>query len=210
MAVVMKNQEQILYAKMMVLKNAQDHFFGGNDPRTQNNFHHGFSFVCMFSLRTVITCPELTQDSSLFLYFFQITSKYFLINENNIYRMCDTDAPPAKLAKSSEIDSAIELIQFAKENNLDKVCSLLQDGADVTHQEEEFGASALMHAAGHGNVKMVKLLLEDGAVWNALDRKHLCAGDYAVNGTHQVKTNLRKCQGSSGGGILYHRLWSIA
>ena len=43
-----------------------------------------------------------------------------------------------------------------------------------------------MLAAAHGNCEMIQFLLENHAVWNAVDRQHKCAGDYAVDGAHQV------------------------
>lgn len=45
--------------------------------------------------------------------------------------------------------------------------------------------SVLMAAAGAGHADTVQLLLEEGAPWNAVDREHRCAGDYAVRNGHQ-------------------------
>ena len=47
--------------------------------------------------------------------------------------------------------------------------------------------SVLMAAAGAGHADVVRLLLEEGAPWNAVDREHRCAGDYAArNGRQEV------------------------
>jgi len=79
-----------------------------------------------------------------------------------------------------------ELLEAAKANDFEKVKELVEKhDADTTHQEEETGASALMLAAAHGNCEMIQFLLENHAVWNAVDRQHKCAGDYAVDGAHQ-------------------------
>ena len=67
-----------------------------------------------------------------------------------------------------------------------KIKELVEKGGDVTHQEETDGTSALMLVAAHGNVEMIEFLLSEGAVWNAVDRKHKCAGDYATDAGHQV------------------------
>jgi len=101
---------------------------------------------------------------------------------------------PAKKAKSDETDDRIEdeqskldeeLLLAAKENKSDKIKELVEKGGDVTHQEETDGTSALMLVAAHGNVEMIEFLLSEGAVWNAVDRKHKCAGDYATDAGHQ-------------------------
>ena len=65
---------------------------------------------------------------------------------------------------------------------------MVEKGGDVTHQEDTDGTSALMLVAAHGNVEMIEFLLSEGAVWNAVDRKHKCAGDYATDAGHQVRT----------------------
>ena len=75
---------------------------------------------------------------------------------------------------------------MVKENKSDKIKELVEKGGDVTHQEETDGTSALMLVAAHGNVEMIEFLLSEGAVWNAVDRKHKCAGDYATDAGHQV------------------------
>ena len=74
-----------------------------------------------------------------------------------------------------------------KENDSKKIKELVEKGGDVTHQEETDGTSALMLVAAHGNVEMIEFLLSEGAVWNAVDRKHKCAGDYATDAGHQVR-----------------------
>lgn len=45
--------------------------------------------------------------------------------------------------------------------------------------------SVLMVAAGFGHTEIVRYLLTEGAPWNAVDRKYLCAGDYAAKNNHQ-------------------------
>ena len=97
-----------------------------------------------------------------------------------------SDQPPVKKAKEeSSLDA--DLIAAARSNDFEKVSKLLEDGADAAFQEEESGTSVLMAAAENKNIKMIKLLLENGAPWNALDRKHECAGDYAVKTGDQVR-----------------------
>lgn len=81
------------------------------------------------------------------------------------------------------------LLTAAHDNKLDEVRKLLDEGGDPTYQEDTSGMSVLMAAASTGNCDMITLLLENGAVWNALDRKHECAGDYAVTAKHQVMTS---------------------
>jgi len=104
-------------------------------------------------------------------------------------RMSTVDeGPPVKKTKNDEDDRQsldAELFAAASLNNLADVGRLLDEGADATFQEDESGKSALMEAAANGNCEMIKVLLKEGAVWNALDRKHKCAGDYAVEGKHQ-------------------------
>ena len=100
------------------------------------------------------------------------------------------EGPPVKKTKNEEDDRQsldVELFAAASLNNLADVERLLAEGADATFQEDESGRSVLMEAAANGNCEMIKVLLKDGAVWNALDRKHKCAGDYAVEGKHQVR-----------------------
>jgi len=70
-------------------------------------------------------------------------------------------------------------------SSLATVRGIVERGADVTFQEEENGASALMLAAANGNCDVIAYLLKEGAVWNAVDRKHKCAGDYATDAGHQ-------------------------
>ena len=99
--------------------------------------------------------------------------------------MSEVEVPPAKKAKESENLDQL-LLKAAQENNFDEVKKLIDNGADPTHQEDLTGESCLMLASGNGNCDMISFLLENGAVWNALDRKHQCAGDHAVNAKHQV------------------------
>ena len=42
-----------------------------------------------------------------------------------------------------------------------------------------------MLAAASGSSDIVALLLENGAPWNAVDRRGLCAGDYAASAGHE-------------------------
>ena len=99
--------------------------------------------------------------------------------------MSTADVPPAKKAKETENLDEL-LLTAARGDNLEEVKKLVNDGADPTHQEESSGESCLMSAAANGNSDMIEFLLENGAVWNALDRKHQCAGDHAVNAKQQV------------------------
>jgi protein arginine N-methyltransferase 2 len=62
----------------------------------------------------------------------------------------------------------------------------LDAGADPASFVEATGESALMLAAKRGLVDAATVLLRAGAPWNALDRYGRCAGDYAVQGGHQV------------------------
>ena len=89
------------------------------------------------------------------------------------------------LEKQNELDVA--LLNAGKENNIDEIVKLISEGADVTYQEDLNGTSALMLVAAHGNCDAIRKLLQAGAVWNAVDRKHKCAGDYATDVCHQVK-----------------------
>lgn len=43
-----------------------------------------------------------------------------------------------------------------------------------------------MVAASSGHVDIVRYLLEEGAPWNAVDRKYMCAGDYAARHGQQT------------------------
>jgi protein arginine N-methyltransferase 2 len=94
------------------------------------------------------------------------------------------DEDEIEAAEQQKLDQ--ELLDAALANETDKILDLISRGADVTHQEEEKGTSALMSVAAHGNVKAISALLKAGAVWNALDRQHKCAGDYATDAGQQV------------------------
>lgn len=78
------------------------------------------------------------------------------------------------------------LFDASAAGSLPEVTRLLGEGAEAFYQKEETGCSVLMAAAGQGHLEVVQLLLQRGAPWNALDRKGLCAGEYAVNAGHQA------------------------
>ena len=130
-----------------------------------------------FLYSTLVFLPHLKG------YYFLLTFKNRILNFDGL-RM--SDQPPVKKAKEESTLDA-DLIAAARSNDFEKVSKLLEDGADAAFQEEESGTSVLMAAAENKNIKMIKLLLENGAPWNALDRKHECAGDYAVKTGDQVR-----------------------
>ena len=91
---------------------------------------------------------------------------------------------PLTPEQQSKLDLA--LLEACKANgSLVEIRGLIEEGADATFQEEKTGASGLMLTAAHGNCDVITYLLKEGAVWNALDRKHKCAGDYATDAGHQ-------------------------
>mmetsp|Transcript_19531 Transcript_19531/g.45639 ORF Transcript_19531/g.45639 Transcript_19531/m.45639 type:complete len:376 (+) Transcript_19531:3-1130(+) len=63
--------------------------------------------------------------------------------------------------------------------------ALLRAGTDPAQYAEETGASCLMLAVAAGAESLCVLLLQAGAPWNALDRRGRCAGEYAIDGSHQ-------------------------
>jgi len=78
------------------------------------------------------------------------------------------------------------LALLAAGQDIEKVEQLLaSSGVPASYQNEATGASALMIAASTGNLKMVSVLLANGSPWNALDRCGKCAGEYALDGSHQ-------------------------
>ena len=96
----------------------------------------------------------------------------------------EEDKAPLTAEQQAKIDVA--LLEACKANaSLVEIRGLIEEDADATFQEEETGASALMLVAAHGNCDVITYLLKEGAVWNALDRKHKCAGDYATDAGHQ-------------------------
>lgn len=71
--------------------------------------------------------------------------------------------------------------------NIGAITSALTSKPDLaTHQLTSTGQSALMVAASLPSLPLTTLLIDHGAVWNALDRKQLCAGDYAVTANSQA------------------------
>ncbi|KAJ4800883.1 Protein arginine N-methyltransferase 2 [Rhynchospora pubera] len=70
-----------------------------------------------------------------------------------------------------------------------EVTSLLSSGADPSYFDPN-GMTPLMHAASHGRTAIVRLLLDAGAPWNALTPSGLCAGDLAMDGSHQETVDL--------------------
>lgn len=68
--------------------------------------------------------------------------------------------------------------------NIAGVTSLLSSGADPSYFDSN-GMTPLMHAASHGHTAIVRLLLDAGAPWNALTPSGLCAGDLAMESSHQ-------------------------
>ena len=80
----------------------------------------------------------------------------------------------------------IKLLDLCKgSGTYDEIEKVLKSGAEACAQNEETGASALMYAAGRGSGEIVSLLLQYGAPWNAIDRKGRCAGEYALENSHQ-------------------------
>ncbi|THD19308.1 Arginine N-methyltransferase 2 [Fasciola hepatica] len=81
----------------------------------------------------------------------------------------------------------LDLVLACGDGNLDKVHHLIEiEGADPCYQDLETGISVLMVAASSGHVDIVRYLLEEGAPWNAVDRKYMCAGDYAAQHGQQA------------------------
>eukprot|EP00924_Labyrinthula_sp_SR-Ha-C_P016432 snap_masked-scaffold_6-processed-gene-3.16-mRNA-1 protein AED:0.03 eAED:0.04 QI:0/-1/0/1/-1/1/1/0/350 len=66
----------------------------------------------------------------------------------------------------------------------------LKSGAEPSFQDEESGSSLLIEATKGENIEAVKILLNHGAPWNALDRKGMCAGEYAMQKNNQELIDL--------------------
>jgi len=80
-----------------------------------------------------------------------------------------------------------ELVRALVARDEPAVRRALEAGADAsTFVSEESGQSCLMLAAHNGMVDAVVALLRAGAPWNALDRRGMCAGDYAIAANHQT------------------------
>ena len=56
-----------------------------------------------------------------------------------------------------------------------------------------------MRAASGGHDPIVELLLASGAPWNALDRRRMCAGDYAMGNEHEDTVQILLSAGELGG-----------
>ncbi|VDQ07086.1 unnamed protein product, partial [Trichobilharzia regenti] len=93
----------------------------------------------------------------------------------------------------------LELFNACYSGDFEKVVKLVEEeDADICYQDsmikfliylfQDFktGVSPLMIAAGIGHTDIVNYLLSEGAPWNAVDRKYLCAGDYAAKNGHQL------------------------
>ncbi|VDP91719.1 unnamed protein product [Echinostoma caproni] len=81
----------------------------------------------------------------------------------------------------------LDLVVECGNGDLARVQHLVDvEGADPCYQDIETGISVLMVAASSGHVDIVRYLLEQGAPWNAVDRKNMCAGDYAAKHGQQA------------------------
>ena len=77
------------------------------------------------------------------------------------------------------------LLDACTAGDLAAVTTSLAAGTPAHSQRDSDGASALMLAAGGGHAEIVQALLRAGAPWNALDRCDRCAGNYALDASHQ-------------------------
>ena len=77
------------------------------------------------------------------------------------------------------------LLNACTAGDLAAVTTSLASGTPAHSQRDSDGASALMLAAGGGHAEIVQALLRAGAPWNALDRCDRCAGNYALDASHQ-------------------------
>ena len=86
------------------------------------------------------------------------------------------------------------MIAACASGNLSQVLSLLDKSSNpqltAALQDESTGRSPLMAAAEKGHLDICNLLLEHGAPWNAVDRRGLCAGNYATDAEHWDIVNL--------------------
>jgi protein arginine N-methyltransferase 2 len=100
----------------------------------------------------------------------------------------------------SEIDSLADtavssMIEACSLGNISSVKSLLEKNRESTsfpasEQDKNSGMSPLMAAAKAGHLQVCEILLEEGAPWNAVDRKGMCAGNYATEFEHWDIVNL--------------------
>lgn len=90
-----------------------------------------------------------------------------------------------------------KMLQACTDGNLQLISSYLEESRQYTNpplaaalQDQATGISPLMAAADAGHLSICQKLLEEGAPWNAVCRKGLCAGDYAMNKQHWEIVNL--------------------
>ncbi|GFH55807.1 hypothetical protein CTEN210_12283 [Chaetoceros tenuissimus] len=90
-----------------------------------------------------------------------------------------------------------KMLQACTDGNLQLISSYLEESRQYTNpplaaalQDQATGISPLMAAADAGHLNICQKLLEEGAPWNAVCRKGLCAGDYAMNKQHWDIVNL--------------------
>lgn len=95
-------------------------------------------------------------------------------------------AAPADQPPSTPED---RLCAAAEAGDTAGVTSLLSSGVDPSYFDPN-GMSPLMHAASHGHTDSARLLLDAGAPWNAVNPSGLCAGDLAMEGSHQETVDL--------------------
>ena len=74
----------------------------------------------------------------------------------------------------------------AASNDLDEVKRLVTEGVPVWAPEQAEGLTPLMVACASGHMAIVRWLLENGAPWNAIDRRGRCAGNHALDHSHQT------------------------
>ena len=91
-------------------------------------------------------------------------------------------------------NNAAMMIAACASGNLSQVLSLFDKSSNpqltAALQDESTGRSPLMAAAEKGHLDICNLLLEHGAPWNAVDRRGLCAGNYATDAEHWDIVNL--------------------
>ena len=99
-----------------------------------------------------------------------------------------------KQEPSTTNNNAAMMIAACASGNLSQVLSLLDKSSNpqltAALQDESTGRSPLMAAAEKGHLDICNLLLEHGAPWNAVDRRGLCAGNYATDAEHWDIVNL--------------------
>jgi len=82
-------------------------------------------------------------------------------------------------------DGALALLRACAGEDEDAAIALIRSGVDPAQYDDATGASCLMLAAARGAARVCAALLQAGAPWNALDRRGRCAGEYALDGSHQ-------------------------